>query len=249
MIISLIIILFLFILMTALQYINKRKKNVIYRNIFIYLVIALILLVINNYSYPELKLLGKKEINLSLNEKYIDPGYKIVPNNKKYKVVIDNNIDENKTGSYEVKYSLQVKNKIINKVRKVNVIDNISIADLWSKGYISIVPKLKEFENQDLQSYIIITYGNFSMNATNPQFRDNTITFDIICPTDYWDIGDYRVRPLKIAGYIDAILDNGKLTGIGNTQFLSCQQLVLDENFSGYSLTYSVIHGSDDKLI
>nr|DAO61140.1 MAG TPA: hypothetical protein [Caudoviricetes sp.] len=130
-----------------------------------------------------------------------------------------------------------------------NVIDNISIADLWSKGYISIVPKLKEFENQDLQSYIILTYGNFSMNATNPQFRDNTITFDIICPTDYWDIGDYRVRPLKIAGYIDAILDNKKLTGIGNTQFLSCQQLVLDENFSGYSLTYSVIHGNDDRLI
>ena len=100
MIINLIIILFLFILMTTLQYINKRKKNVIYRNTLIYLVIALILLVINNYSYPELKLLGKKEINLSLNEKYTDPGYKIVPNNKKYKVVIDNNIDENKTGSY-----------------------------------------------------------------------------------------------------------------------------------------------------
>ena len=54
--------------------------------------------------------------------------------------------------------------------------------------------------------------------------------------------------PLKIAGYIDAILNDKKLTGIGTTQFLSCQQLVLDENFSGYSLTYSVIHGNDDRL-
>ena len=129
-----------------------------------------------------------------------------------------------------------------------NIIDNISIADLWSKGYISIVPKIRSYENQELQSYIILTYGSFTMNATNPQFRDNTITFDIICPTDYWDIGDYRVRPLKIAGYIDAILNDKKLTGIGTTQFLSCQQLVLDENFSGYSLTYSVIHGNDDRL-
>ena len=179
MIISLIIILFLFILMTALQYINKRKKNVIYRNILIYLVIALILLVINNYSYPELKLLGKKEINLSLNEKYIDPGYKIVPNNKKYKVVIDNNIDENKTGSYEVKYSLQVKNKIINKVRKVNVIDNIS-PKITLKGSNNI----KLYESSDYEEPGFIAFDNY----------DGDITKNVIVQNDIKEeIGDYKI--------------------------------------------------------
>lgn len=179
MIISLIIILFLFILMTALQYINKRKKNVIYRNIFIYLVIALILLVINNYSYPELKLLGKKEINLSLNEKYIDPGYKIVPNNKKYKVVIDNNIDENKIGSYEVKYSLQVKNKIINKVRKVNVIDNIS-PEITLKGSDNI----KLYESSDYEEPGFIAFDNY----------DGDITKNVIVQNDIKEeIGDYKI--------------------------------------------------------
>lgn len=179
MIISLIIILFLFILMTALQYINKRKKNVIYRNTLIYLVIALILLVINNYSYPELKLLGKKEINLSLNEKYIDPGYKIVPNNKKYKVVIDNNIDENKTGSYEVKYSLQVKNKIINKVRKVNVIDNIS-PEITLKGSDNI----KLYESSDYEELGFIAFDNY----------DGDITKNVIVQNDIKEeIGDYKI--------------------------------------------------------
>ena len=179
MIISLIIILFLFILMTTLQYINKRKKNVIYRNILIYLVIALILLVINNYSYPELKLLGKKEINLSLNEKYIDPGYKIVPNNKKYKVVIDNNIDENKTGSYEVKYSLQVKNKIINKVRKVNVIDNIS-PKITLKGSNNI----KLYESSDYEEPGFIAFDNY----------DGDITKNVIVQNDIKEeIGDYKI--------------------------------------------------------
>lgn len=179
MIISLIIILFLFILMTALQYINKRKKNVIYRNTIIYLVIALILLVINNYSYPELKLLGKKEINLSLNEKYIDPGYKIVPNNKKYKVVIDNNIDENKTGSYEVKYSLQVKNKIINKVRKVNVIDNIS-PEITLKGSDNI----KLYESSDYEEPGFIAFDNY----------DGDITKNVIVQNDIKEeIGDYKI--------------------------------------------------------
>lgn len=179
MIISLIIILFLFILMTALQYINKRKKNVIYRNTLIYLVIALILLVINNYSYPELKLLGKKEINLSLNEKYIEPGYKIVPNNKKYKVVIDNNIDENKTGSYEVKYSLQVKNKIINKVRKVNVIDNIS-PEITLKGSDNI----KLYESSDYEEPGFIAFDNY----------DGDITKNVIVQNDIKEeIGDYKI--------------------------------------------------------
>lgn len=179
MIISLIIILFLFILMTTLQYINKRKKNVIYRNILIYLVIALILLVINNYSYPELKLLGKKEINLSLNEKYTEPGYKIVPNNKKYKVVIDNNIDENKTGSYEVKYSLQVKNKIINKVRKVNVIDNIS-PEITLKGSDNI----KLYESSDYEEPGFIAFDNY----------DGDITKNVIVQNDIKEeIGDYKI--------------------------------------------------------
>ena len=179
MIISLIIILFLFILMTALQYINKRKKNVIYRNTLIYLVIALILLVINNYSYPELKLLGKKEINLSLNEKYTEPGYKIVPNNKKYKVVIDNNIDENKTGSYEVKYSLQVKNKIINKVRKVNVVDNIS-PEITLKGSDNI----KLYESSDYEEPGFIAFDNY----------DGDITKNVIVQNDIKEeIGDYKI--------------------------------------------------------
>lgn len=136
----------------------------------------------------------------------------------------------------------------LNNLEYNDVIANCSIADLWSKGYISNVPKLKAYENQELQSYIILSFGSFTMNVMNPQYRDNTITFDIICPTDYWDVGDYRVRPLKIAGYIDAILNDKKLTGIGTTQFLSCQQLVLDENFSGYSLTYTVMHGNDDRI-
>lgn len=179
MIIILIIILFLFILMTTLQYINKRKKKIIYINILIYLVIAGTLLVINNYSYPELKLLGKKEINLSLNEKYTDPGYKIVPNNKKYKVVIDNNIDENKTGSYEVKYSLQVKNKIINKVRKVNVIDNIS-PEITLKGSDNI----KLYESSDYEEPGFIAFDNY----------DGDITKNVIVQNDIKEeIGDYKI--------------------------------------------------------
>ena len=70
----------------------------------------------------------------------------------------------------------------------------------------------------------------------------------MLCHTDCWDLGKFRVRPLKICGYIDAILNNARLSGIGTFQFQSCSQLVLDENLSGYSLAFEAIHGTDDVL-
>jgi hypothetical protein len=59
---------------------------------------------------------------------------------------------------------------------------------------------------------------------------------------------DYQIRPLKIAGYIDGILNKSKLTGIGELNFMGCNELVLDEVLSGYTLSYRAIHGSDDKI-
>lgn len=129
-----------------------------------------------------------------------------------------------------------------------NVINSYSIGRIMEEGYVTFSPKIKNFEHEVLKSYIIVQFNSFQANMTNDYYRDNVITFDIVCPTDQWDIGDYRVRPLKIAGYIDNILNNKKLTGIGVTNFLSCNQLVYDENFAGYSLSYSVIHGNDDRI-
>jgi hypothetical protein len=130
-----------------------------------------------------------------------------------------------------------------------NKIKEMTIGKLIKQGYIKIVPKIKFPENEEIKSYIIISYDNFTPNEKNPQFRDCIVHFDILCHTDYWDIGDYRLRPLKIAGYIDGILNNTKLSGIGTFQFVGCNELILNEELSGYSLMYAAIHGSEDKII
>ena len=124
----------------------------------------------------------------------------------------------------------------------------MSIAKLRDDGYIKLEPKISIPEHEEVKSYILISFDNFFPNATNPQFRDCTVTFDILCHTDYWDIGNYRLRPLKIAGYIDGILNNTRLSGIGTFQFAGCNELVLDQTFSGYTLMYKAIHGSDDII-
>ena len=127
-------------------------------------------------------------------------------------------------------------------------INSMSLAQLRKEGYIKLEPKIRMEEHSEIKSYILITCDNFTPNATNPCFRDCTITFDIICHSDYWDLGNYRIRPLKIAGYIDGILDGAQLSGIGRFNFMGCNEVVLDEQLAGYSLMYSAVHGSDDKI-
>lgn len=123
-----------------------------------------------------------------------------------------------------------------------------SLKYLIDNGYIRIAPQLKLNEHEEVKSYIIMSCDNYSMNATNPQFRDCTVTFDIICNLEQWDLGNFRIRPLKIAGYIDGILNECKLTGIGTFNFIGCNELILDEHLAGYTLSYRAVHGSDDRI-
>lgn len=123
-----------------------------------------------------------------------------------------------------------------------------SLSQLVKDKYIRLSPKIEIEEHDEVKAYLIISSDNYTLNETNPYYRDCTITFDIICYTDYWDIGNYRLRPLKIAGYIDGILNNAKLSGIGTFNFLGCNELILTETLSGYTLSYRAIHGNDDKI-
>ena len=115
---------------------------------------------------------------------------------------------------------INTKDCLDNKTSEVyqNAIKDMSLAKLRENGYIKFEPKIKMPD------------------------------IDVLCHTDCWDLGDFRVRPLKICGYIDGILNNARLSGIGTFQFAGCNELVLDETLSGYTLTFNAIHGTDDVL-
>lgn len=159
---------------------------------------------------------------------------------------------ESQPYSDELKRLLVINTKdcLDNKDSKVykDIVDKYTLSKLREDGYIKLEPKIKMPEHEEVRSYIIVSFDNFVTNTSNPKFRDCTVSFDILCHTDYWDLGNFRMRPLKIAGYIDGILNNTKLSGIGTFQFLGCGQLVLDEVLSGYTLMYQAVHGTDDLL-
>ena len=88
------------------------------------------------------------------------------------------------------------------------LIDSKPLSTLRKEGYVRLNPKIarKEFEN--IKSYILVTFDNFSPNRVDPKFMDCTVNFDIICYDDEWDLDGFQIRPLKIAGYIDGILNS-----------------------------------------
>lgn len=129
-----------------------------------------------------------------------------------------------------------------------DAIKDMSIAKLKQQGYIRFQPKIKMPQHEEIKNYLLFSFDNFTPAATNPQFRDCNVFIDVLCHTDCWNLGNFRIRPLKICGYIDAILNNTKLSGIGTFQFGGCSALVLDETLSGYTLLFKAVHGTDDIL-
>lgn len=124
-------------------------------------------------------------------------------------------------------------------------LDDDQMISLIEDGYIRMVPKL--YVDKDVLNYIIISFDNFVPNMTNPEFRDNVISFDIICHFDQWQMENFQLRPYKIAAEIDTLFNNRHLSGIGELQFLGANQLLINDEFAGLTLMYAAVHGEDDK--
>jgi hypothetical protein len=116
--------------------------------------------------------------------------------------------------------------------------------ELFGKN-IKIVPKL--YVDGSVLCYVIVSFDNFSQNATNPEFRDNIVEFDIICHFDQWHMKDFELRPYKIAAELDSMFNGKHLTGIGELQFLGANQIILTDEYAGLCVMYQAIHGEEDK--
>ena len=171
------------------------------------------------YEYPKSSFLSIEKDMGTIISKMFD--------NERLKKLLLNNTKDALLKSYDEKYA-----------------EDVSL--LIEDGYIRMVPKL--YVDKDVLNYIIVSFDNFTPNMTNPEFRDNVISFDIICHFDQWQMKDFQLRPYKIAAEIDTLFNNRHLSGIGELQFLGANQLLINDEFAGISLMYAAIHGEDDKV-
>lgn len=119
------------------------------------------------------------------------------------------------------------------------------LRSLFDNKQIWNVPKL--VVDSEKYNYLRITYDTFVPNATNPEYRNHVVEVKIICHFDNWDLGNFELRPYRIAGEIDSMLDGARMSGIGLLQFMGADQDVYDDEFGGITLRYIAINGNDDK--
>ena len=111
--------------------------------------------------------------------------------------------------------------------------------------YIQTVPRLSLEGYPEIKSYIVLEFDNV-YPSRNPEFTNKTISFDIICNLDQWELEDFQIRPWVIAGYIDGILNHSRLSGIGLLELMGAEQVILNEKLGGVILRYVATNGRED---
>ena len=127
------------------------------------------------------------------------------------------------------------------------IVENTSVKELIEENYINLVPRIELKEHEEIKNYLLISFDDFTP-TTNPEYRDCLVYIGILCHYKTWMLENYQLRPFKILGLIDGILDECKLSGIGTLQFFGCGELNLHEDYGGYVLIYKATHGNDDMV-
>jgi hypothetical protein len=96
-------------------------------------------------------------------------------------------------------------------------------------------------KEDDLQSYLIVQFDNFSPNeASEVIYRDFTLTIDVLVNTKIWTLDDWTLRPYAIMHELDSMFNMSKLNSLGPINFIGANALIINEFFMGFTLAYGI---------
>ena len=104
---------------------------------------------------------------------------------------------------------------------------------------IMITPKIWD-ESTEKTSYIVALFNSFIKNLINPDFKINTISFDIACPYDEWVLNGQSLRPYLLMEEIDKMFNGAALAGIGTLEFVRADRNVFTSQIGGYTMQYQI---------
>lgn len=93
--------------------------------------------------------------------------------------------------------------------------------------------------DSDAISQINVLLDNFQLGKTNPAFKNNQLTFVVICHKSLWKMSG-MLRPFAILKEIDTLFNSTNGIGIGKMQFIGGNLTWLNDNYSGYRVSYSI---------
>ncbi|MDF2650405.1 MAG: hypothetical protein K0Q73_6210 [Paenibacillus sp.] len=97
-----------------------------------------------------------------------------------------------------------------------------------------------EFSATTEHSYLLAAFDNIKLSS-NIRFKEALLRFDIVCHTNLWNMpGESKLRPYSIANEIDELINEQRGLGIGKVQFEEAKILPINEQYSGYRVTYKL---------
>lgn len=120
-------------------------------------------------------------------------------------------------------------------IRDINKCPDFEVETLIDKN-IRMKPLLPQEEEKG--SFLIVLLDNFAINPENSEFKVMSIRVDILVPYEDWNKIDSTLKPFRIMGIVDTILNNQRISGIGKLQFQSGEVFSVGEKLGGYTLIY-----------
>lgn len=93
--------------------------------------------------------------------------------------------------------------------------------------------------DEEARTVINVLLDNFELGKTNTYFKNNQLSFVVICHKDLWRI-DSMLRPFAILNEIDTLFNCQNGYGVGKTIFDNGHLLWINAQYSGYKVTYNL---------
>lgn len=116
--------------------------------------------------------------------------------------------------------------------------ENVDGVTLLNKQ-IMIIPKIWD-ESTEKCSYIVALFNTFVTNMLNPDYKIDTISFDVACPYDEWILNGQSLRPYLIMERIDELFNGAQMAGIGTLSFVRADRNVFTSQIGGYTMQYHI---------
>jgi peptidoglycan/xylan/chitin deacetylase (PgdA/CDA1 family) len=156
------------------------SKKMTIKIIIASLLLAIIILILPSFLIvPKIILVGDKEITITMNKEFLEPGYhaEMIGKDISKKVKVEGNVDTNKPGIYEIKYIVSEDKKTTIVIRKVKVIDDIKPEIVLTSGdNIYICPNE---EYQELGYTATDNYDGDITSKVTTKRKDNKITYSV----------------------------------------------------------------------
>ena len=237
---------------------TKTKKSMLI-SILLLTIIALIIY----FLIPKISLQGDKNITISYNDIYKEPGYKasFLFKNITKNIIIDNKVKNGNIGTYKITYTYKLGFIKFKKVRTVNIIDNKK-PEILLDDEVTICPnddiskiKYEVFDEYDgdITNKAISKYIDNKLIITAKDSSNNSIEKEVIVKKE-----DTEKPTITLKGNETVYLNYGSVYNEPGYEAIdNCDGNITDKvekngtvgsSIGTYKITYSVIDSSNNKV-